>query len=131
VVFANIRNQTSEYLNTGTLSDKMRTTLFESGKVRLVNESRRDDLLKEQNYQAEHATNDTAVKIGRQLGARYLVSGTISGMRSQSPDQVRISRKHTAYYKLTVEVTDLETGLLAWTDDAEFAREANVPIIRW
>ncbi|MEM7392958.1 MAG: hypothetical protein AAF492_11490 [Verrucomicrobiota bacterium] len=131
MIFAGVRNKTTDYLDTENLSNKMRTLLFKSGAMQFVNEGRRAELLKEQGYQAANATPETQAAIGKQLGAKYMVTGTLTEMESQSPDQVRISRKKTSYYKLTAEVTNLESGLLSWTDDVEFAREASVPIIKW
>jgi uncharacterized protein (TIGR02722 family) len=131
VIFGGIRNSTSEYLDTDNLSDKMRTALFKSGQVRLVNERSREKLADELAYQSTQARAETRVKAASQYGARYIITGTITCMRSQSAKQVRISKRETSYYKLTAEITDLETGLLAWTDDTEFAREVNVPLVRW
>jgi hypothetical protein len=30
-----------------------------------------------------------------------------------------------------MEVTELETGLLAWTTEREFARAASLPLVGW
>ena len=124
VMIAGVNNATDQYVDTKTLTDRMRTLLFKSGKMQFVNAARRDELLKEQGYQAAHATPETAVNVGQQLGAKYMLSGTLSEMKSTSPRQVRVSRQTINYYKLTMEVTDLQTGLLAWTTEVEFAREA-------
>jgi hypothetical protein len=130
-MIAGVENRTSNYVDTKGLTDKVRTTLFNGGKAQFVNEARRDDLLKEQGYQAANATAQTQVAIGKQLGAKFMVSGSLMEMRNDSPKQVRISKQKLNYYKLTVEVTDLETGLLAWTTEKEFARQASLPLIGW
>ena len=44
---------------------------------------------------------------------------------------MRVSRQELNYYKLTVEVTDLESGLIAFTTEKEFARQASKPLIGW
>ena len=54
--------------------------VFETGKAQFVNESRRADLLKEQGYQSEHATPESQVAVGRQLGAHYMLSGSLAEM---------------------------------------------------
>lgn len=113
VIFGDIKNGTSAYLDTRNLSDLMRTTLFKSGKVQLINGS------------------EPGTVASGQPAARYRIRGAIREMKSQSADQTRISRKMTSYYRVNVEVTDLETGVIAWTDDRQFAREANVPMLRW
>lgn len=128
---AGIQNRTSRYMDTKALSDKIRTGLLRSGQAQFVNEARREELLKEQGYQAAHAAPGTQVRIGRQLGARYMISGSMVEMESTSPRQVRVSKQELVYYKLTIEVTDLETGLIVWTTEKEFAREQSLPLIGW
>jgi uncharacterized protein (TIGR02722 family) len=131
VMIAGVQNRTSRYVDTKALTDKMRTALIQSGAAQFVNEARREELLREQGYQAAHATADTQVQVGRQLGARYMLSGSLMEMESTSPRQVRVSKQQLNYYKLTIEVTDLETGLIAWTTEQEFARQASLPLIGW
>jgi hypothetical protein len=130
-MIAGVENRTSNYVDTKGLTDKIRTTLFNEGKAQFVNEARREDLLKEQGYQAANATAETQTAIGRQLGAKFMISGSLMEMRNDSEKQVRISKQELNYYKLTVEVTDLESGLLAWTTEKEFARQASKPLIGW
>lgn len=130
-MIAGVENRTSNYVDTKGLTDKIRTALFNAGKAQFVNEARREDLLKEQGYQAANATPETQTAVGRQLGAKFMISGSLMEMRNDSPKQVRISKQKLNYYKLTVEVTDLETGLMAWTTEKEFARQASLPLIGW
>lgn len=131
LMIAGVQNRTSEYLDTKNLTDRLRTLLFQTGNVQFVNEARREDLLREQGYQAAHATPETQAGIGRQLGARYMLSGSLTEMADRSPRQVRVSKTVRRFYKLTLEATDLETGLLVWTAEREFAREARQPLIGW
>ncbi len=131
MMIAGVQNRTSEYMDTKNLTDRLRTLLFQTGNVRFVNEARREDLLREQGYQAAQATPETQVGIGQQLGAKFMMSGSLTEMADRSPRQVRVSKTVRRYYKLTLDVTDLETGLLAWTAEREFAREARQPLIGW
>ncbi len=131
MMIAGVQNRTSEYMDTKNLTDRLRTLLFQSGQVQFVNEARREDLLREQGYQAAHATPETQAVVGRQLGAQYMISGSLTEMRDRTPRQVRVSKTVRNYYKLTLEITDLETGLLAYTTEREFAREGRKPLIGW
>jgi len=131
MIVAGIQNRTSRYVDTKSLTDRIRTGLLKSGKAQFVNAARRDELLKEQGYQAAHATATTQVQVGQQLGAKYMVSGSLSEMESNSQRQVRVSKQQVNYYKLTIEVTDLESGLIVWTTEEEFARQASKPLIGW
>lgn len=131
MMVAGVQNRTTRYVDTKSLTDRMRTALIQSGKAQFVNEARREELLKEQGYQAAHATPETQAAVGRQLGAKFMVSGSLIEMESESARQVRVSKQKVSYYKLTIEVTDLETSLITWTTEKEFAREASLPLIGW
>jgi uncharacterized protein (TIGR02722 family) len=131
LMIAGVQNRTSDYVDTKNLTDRIRTLLFKSGKLRFANETRREDLLREQGYQAAHATPESQVAVGRQLGARYMLSGSLAEMKQVSPRQARLSKQKLNYYKLTMEMTDLESGELVWTTEREFAREASLPLIGW
>jgi uncharacterized protein (TIGR02722 family) len=131
VMIAGVQNRTSQYVDTKSLTDRIRTLLFKAHAARFVNESRRTDLLNEQGYQAAHATPETQAAVGRQLGAQFMISGSLSEMKQTSPRQARVSKQELKYYKLTMEVTDLVSGELVWTTEKEFARQASKPLIGW
>jgi PBP1b-binding outer membrane lipoprotein LpoB len=85
----------------------------------------------EQGYQAANATPATQVSVGKQLGAKYMITGSFTEMDQASPRQARISKQEIKYYKLTFEITDLETSEIIWTQEKEFARRASLPLIGW
>jgi len=126
-----IENRTSDYLDTKSITDTMRTKLINSGAVQFVNVERRADLASEQGYQAANATPGTAVEIGQQAAARYMLSGSIVEMRQSSPRQVRVSKTKLRFYQITIEVTDVQSGLISWTTQYEFARQERQPLIGW
>jgi uncharacterized protein (TIGR02722 family) len=128
---AGVENRTSEYVDTKNLTDRMRTMLIQSGRVQFVNAARRDDLLKEQGYQAANATAATQAAIGQQLGAKYMITGSLTEMSQETMKQVRVSKTEQKYYKLTIEINDLTSGLIVWTTEEEFARAARSPLIGW
>jgi penicillin-binding protein activator len=130
-MIAGVENRTSMYVDTKGLTDRVRTLMFQSGKARFVNEARRADLLKEQGFQAANVTPEQQVALGKQLGAKYMMSGSLMEMESSQLRQVRLAKKEMKYYKLTMEVTDLESGEISWTTEKEFAREASKPLIGW
>ena len=126
-----VENRTSDYLDTKALTDTMRTKLINSGKVQFVNVERRADLANEQGFQAGNSTPGTAVEIGQQAAARYMLTGSIVEMQQRSPRQVRVSKTKLRFYQITIEVTDLQSGLIAWTTQSEFARQERQPLIGW
>lgn len=131
MTIAGVENRTREYVDTKNLTDRMRTMLLQSGKVQFVNTARREDLLQEQGYQAANADPNTMAAIGQQMGAKYMLSGSLTQMSQQTGKQARVSKQRLNYYKLTVEITDLTSSLIVWTTEEEFARNESIPLIGW
>jgi penicillin-binding protein activator len=131
MVVMGIQNRTLEHQDTKALADTITTKLMDSGKMRFVNADRRDDLLKEQGFQLANATPETRVAIGKQLGAKYMLTGSITEIRHSSGRQARVSKKEDVYYQLTVEITELETGLITVRKQFDRLRSTSKPIIGW
>lgn len=127
-----VANRTSEHIETDGITDDIRQKIFQSGKARFVNKVQRDNIERETSYQyGGNVGAETRLQRARQIGAEYMISGTLRSITKKEPDQVRLKRKTLNYYSLTLELTDLETGLIEWTDSAEIVREAAKPFIGW
>jgi uncharacterized protein (TIGR02722 family) len=125
-------NETSEHISTGGITDEIRMKLLKSGKFRFINERQRENIQKETGYQNQGYV-DPAMRIeqGRQLGADYILSGTLRSIKKEQPKQWRLFKKERIYYSLDLSMTDLKTGEIVYADQAELAREASQPIIGW
>lgn len=126
-----IQNRTKQHLDTQSLADTISGKLLDSGKVLLTNTARRDELLREQGYQLQNATPETRVAIGKQLGAKYMLTGALTEISNRSARQVRVSKKEDKFFMLTCEITDLETGLILMRKQVQRMRRASKPIIGW
>ncbi len=131
LVVMGIQNRTERHIDTKAITDTMRTVVLNAGKANFVNETQRDNLLKEQGYQLANCTPETRVAIGKQLGAKYMLTGSLIEIRKESPKGIRLSKQEEVFYQLTMELTDLETSLIAWTTQKERARGASKPILGW
>ena len=131
MIIYGVQPRTETFVDTQALTDRIKTSLTKTGRVQFVNESRRQELMKEQGFQAQSATDDTRTTIGKQLGARYMLTGAIVEMRKTTGAQVRVSKTELMYYQITLDITDLETGIVAWSTQKEFAREMRQPLIGW
>src|SRR4051795_13699177 len=70
VIVERVSNRTQEHIDTVSLTDKIRTSLIKSGKVRFVNKEERGALSDELDYQeAGNVKGPTAKKRGKQTGA--------------------------------------------------------------
>lgn len=125
-------NETSEHISTGGITDEIRMKLLQSGKFRFINERQRENIQEETAYQNQGYV-DPAMRVaqGRQLGADYILSGTLRSINKEQPKQWRLTKKERVYYSLDLTMTDLKTGEIVYADQAELAREASQPIIGW
>lgn len=131
LVVMGIQNRTSSHIDMKAITDTISTELMNASKIRFVNEARRDDLLKEQGYQLANVTPETRARIGKQLGAKYMVTGSLIEIDAEAGRQVRVSKQKDIYFQLTVEITDLETGLIVLRKQEDRLRRASKPVIGW
>lgn len=127
-----IANRTSEHISTSAMTDDIRQALLESGRVRFVNKLQRDNIAAESSYQyGGDVAAATRIKKARQVGARYMLTGTLRSIKKNQPSQFRLKKKVLMYYSLNMELTDIETGLIEWADKTEVIREAAKPFVGW
>lgn len=113
-----IKNKTSEHIDTESITDTISTRLLRSGKFRFVDMTKVEDVYRQLDFQSDSGLVDpkTAVKIGKQIGAQYMLYGNLSSIVKSSDD------KKDVYYKFTMKLMHLETGLLEWSDEKEIRK---------
>ena len=132
MIIYGIENRTSEHIDTQALSDAIRTQLIKSGKFLFVNEAQRNKVEQEIAYQNQgYVSPESRIQIGKQVGAKYMLTGSLISITMDELKQVRIKKKKLRYYRLTLEITDLNTNLIVWTDEQEIVREQARPFIGW
>lgn len=132
IVTYGIANETAEHINTEGISDDIRLALIQAGEYRFVNRKQRDNALKEADFQfAGFVPPAQRITEGRQLGANYILAGTLRSIEKNQPKQWRLNKRKLVYYSLNLEMTNIETGEISWADAVEIARESKQPIIGW
>jgi len=116
-ILSAMTNETDEHIDMNALTDKIQVLLAKSGTLRLVNAKMRPAVAEEYNYEASGFVDPaTAKKKGKQLGAQYLISGRIASIKQP------VGRQEYVYYKAMLEMTDITTNIIAWTDDVEIKK---------
>ena len=132
IIVYGVANRTSEHIETDGITDDIRREIMQSGKARFVNKVQRENIQDETSYQyGGNVSAETRLTRARQVGAEYMISGTLRNIKKREGKGFRMKRDTLQYYSLTLELTDLETGLIEWTDSAEIARESSKPFIGW
>jgi len=117
VAVTRLRNDTSEHIDTKSITDKIRTSLIKSGKVRFSALDMQSDLASQYQLQGTMADTATAKAAGRQTGARYILGGNISSIVKQT------SKVKDVYYKITLQATDIESAVIVWADEVEIRKD--------
>jgi uncharacterized protein (TIGR02722 family) len=118
VIVERVSNRTQEHIDTVAMTDKIRTSLIKSGKVRFVNKEERGTLSDELDYQeAGNVKGPTAKKRGSQVGADYILSGAIA------TNVQEVGKDKFIYYKLTMNLTNLETSTIDCTEERELRKK--------
>jgi len=132
IIVYGIANRTSEHIDTSGITDEIRKEILQTGKARFVNKSQRQNILAETDYQmGGTVAPETRIALARQVGAKYMLTGTLRSIEKEAPKQIRLKKKSYIYYSLNLELTSIETSLIEWADSVELVREASKPIIGW
>jgi penicillin-binding protein activator len=127
ILVSGVRHKTDEHIDTKALTDKIRTALFHSGVVQFVADEVRDEVIEELKYQTDSGTVDpeTRKRIGKLVGPGYLLMGEITSIRKKA------GRQTDLYFKITLNLVEIETGLIRWAEEKEIRKEKTKEWIGW
>lgn len=119
VIVERVQNRTEEHIDMKSMTDKIRTALIKTRKVRFVNKKQRATLDQEYDYQdnSGNVSAPTANRRGKQIGADYIFSGSMATNVQQLGDDKLI------YYKLTMNLTNLETSVIDCVEEREIRKK--------
>ena len=120
-----LKNETDEHVNTRTIMEKIRTKLINAGFATFVDDQAIEDILNQLQLQQSGLFDDkTVTKIGKLVGARLILRGTISSIRK------RTDRRDIIYYNITLQLVNIQTGEIVWTDEKEIQRLTSKSVFR-
>ncbi|MEO0334929.1 MAG: penicillin-binding protein activator LpoB [Pseudomonadota bacterium] len=110
VMVTRLQNKTSEHIDTQSITDMVRVELMRGGRVQFVDKAARDDIADEIEYQKNNASATTRKAGGQQTGADFILNGRLDSIVQQA------GRDKSVYYKITMQMTNLKTGVMVWSD---------------
>lgn len=113
-----IKNKTTEHIDLESVTDTIQTKLINSGKFRFVDMTAIEQVREQFNYQQDSGFVDenTAAKVGRHIGAEYMLYGNMSSIVKKDGDT------RDVYYKFTLKLMHLETGIVEWASEKEIRK---------
>jgi len=118
VTVQEVKNKTSEYIDTRAITDTIRAELQKGGKVRFaVDAAAMNQQVEElKRQQSEYYAKEEAAQIGRMVGAQYRMEGNITSIVKQVKDTKDV------YYKFNLQLWNIRNGLLEWSDEKEIRK---------
>lgn len=113
-----IKNKTTEHIDTESITDTIQSKLINSGTFRFVDMTAIAQVEQQLNYQQNSGNVDQgkAVAVGRQIGAEFMLYGNMSSIVKKSGSTKDV------YYKFTLKMVNLETGILEWSNEKEIRK---------
>jgi penicillin-binding protein activator len=109
VIVGDIRNLSSEHISVSTFIDDMQRELINSGKVQFVASSnQRGEVRDERQDQDLNATSTTRSAMGQEIGADYMMQGTINTIIDAA------GKKAVKYYQVDLRLINMHNNVIAW-----------------
>lgn len=119
VTVQEVRNKTSEYIDTRSITDSIRAELQRGGRVRFaVDATAMKQQVEELDRQQDSGlyAKPSAVEKGQMVGAQYRMEGNITSIVKQVKDTKDV------YYKFNLQLWNIRNGLLEWSDEKEIRK---------
>jgi penicillin-binding protein activator len=114
-----VKNKTSEYIDTREITTSIKTQLMKSGVARFASDNTdmqsQVDQLKLQNQSGLYKSS-TVARTGNMVAAKYRLEGSISSIVKRSSDYKDV------FYKFSLQLIDVESGLAEWMDEKEIRK---------
>jgi len=115
-----VRNKSHEHINAETFIKDIERSIIKDGSARLVQAgSQRDALRRERADQQDFASSETAKQWGLELGADFMLQGTINSI----VDSYR--KEKIVYYQVNLELSNLETNEIVWIGEKKIKKYIN------
>lgn len=118
---------TDTRINTNAISTLVREQVLNSGLFRFVDATRRADIAAEVEYQQESGMVDSskAAEKARQIGADYILEGTISGFDD------RTDKTRQVGYVVSMTLQNIQTAEIVWQKSDQISKTQTKGLFGW
>ncbi len=126
VIVGTVLNRSHEHINVQTFIKDLERELTNSGRVQFVaSKAERDEIREERTDQQIYSSNETEKAFGKEIGADYMLKGTINSIQDEE------GGAKVVYYQVTLEMVDIETNVKAWFGDKKIKKIVEKSRIRF
>jgi uncharacterized protein (TIGR02722 family) len=117
VMVTQLQNKTSEHIDTQSIMDMVRVELMKTGKLAFIDKEARQDIDQEYDYQnSGRVSSETKKGPGAQTGADFIVNGRLDSIVQE------VGKEKSVYYKITLNLTNIKSGVIEWTDQKQIRK---------
>ena len=118
VVVGLVENKSHEHINSETFIKDVEKAIIRDGNIRLVVAGeKRNELRKERAEQQGYASPETTKKWGKELGADFILQGTINSIVDSYKKQKVVT------YQIDLQLTNIETNEVVWMGDKKIKKQ--------
>lgn len=113
-----IENKSHEHINSETFIKDIEKAIIRDGNIRLVVAGeKRNELRKEKAEQQDYSSPETIKKWGRELGADFILQGTINSIVDT------YKKQKVVMYQVDLQLTNIETNEVVWMGDKKIKKQ--------
>jgi len=126
VIVGNIRNRSSEHIDTSIFIKDIERELINSGKVTFVATSKdRKQVIEERFHQQGHASVETAASIAQETGADFMLIGEISSITDA------VEGTKAVFYTVDLELVNIESNEKVWMGNKKIKKMISRSKAKW
>lgn len=112
-----VRNKSHEHIDTETFIKDLEKSVIKAGGLSLVQAGeKRNELRSERADQQEFSSAETRKKWGKELGADFILQGTLKSIVDQ------YNKEQVTFYQVDLELVDMETNEIIWMGDKKIKK---------
>ena len=126
VIVGTVTNNSMEHINTDVFVEEIQRALINSGKVEFVaSKEERGEVRAERLEQDEFASEETRKAFGKEIGADFMLSGTLNSVVDQAGSNALV------FYQVNMKLINLETNQIVWNGQKQIKKYVKRSKVSW
>ena len=126
VIVGTVSINSMEHINTDVFVEEIQRALINSGKVEFVaSKSERGEVRTERLEQDEFASEETRKAFGKEIGADFMLSGTLNSVVDKS------GKKALVFYQVNMKLINLKTNQIVWNGQKQIKKYVKRSKVAW
>ncbi|HUU39770.1 MAG TPA: penicillin-binding protein activator LpoB [Desulfatiglandales bacterium] len=126
VIVGQVKNRSHEHINVQTFVKDLERALINAGRVQFVaSKEERTGVREERLDMAQHASEDTMKGPGEEIGADFMLTGSINTIRDEA------GGKAVMFYQANLELVDMANNLKVWIGEKKIKKLIKRPGLGW